>query len=108
MSPQQKNISIIHNCENHFYSWLTSRLSGMGVSIDNQQNLSDMLLHHERELIVIKQHLKPLQKWSRTKDECLVLSSTLNGNAETDEFLGELLEKTAFEGQILWLTLQEG
>ena len=108
MSPRQKNINIIHNCEKHFFNWLTIRLMEMGVTIESQHDLSEILLNHEKELGLIHQHLKPLQKWSRIKDECFSRSSQLNGNAESDEYLGELLEKTAFDGQVLWLTLQEG
>lgn len=107
MSPKQRNINIIHNCETHFYNWLKARLIEMGISVDSQQNLSGILVDHEYELDIIKQHFKPLQKWSKIKDECYSRTAQLNGSAQSDEYLLELVEKTAIEGQVLWLTLQE-
>lgn len=107
MSPEQNSIHIIHNCEKHFFELLRSYLVERGIVLDHQENLSDVLAHYERALDTIKQHLKPLQRWNKTKDECYALSLKLNGNAEKDEYLIDLMEKTAFEGQILWLTLQE-
>ena len=107
MSPKQRNINIIHNCEEHFYNWLKTRLIEMGISVDSQKNLSGILVDHQYELDIIKQHLKPLQKWSKTKDECYSRTTQLNGSAQSDEYLLELVEKTAIEGQVLWLTLQE-
>ena len=107
MSPKQKNINIIYNCEKLFSDWMKVRLGEKGISISNNKNLSVLLFSHEYELDNFKQHLKPLQKWNKNKDECYRLSTKLNGTAENDEQLATLIEKTAFEGQILWLTLQE-
>jgi hypothetical protein len=107
MSPRQRNINTIQNCEKHFYIWLKARLKEMGVSVDQQQNLSDILLNYEFELDIIKQHLKPLQRWCQIKDECISLTVQLNGKAQSEENLVEMVEKTAIEGQVLWLTLQE-
>lgn len=107
MSPRQKNINAIHSCEEYFYNWLKIRLVEEGISIDDQFYLSDLLINHEKDLTVLKQHLKPLQRWNRMKDECYNHSKILNGNVEKDELFARLIEKTAFEGQILWLTLKE-
>ena len=107
MSPEQNSINIIHNCEKHFFDLLRTYLVGKGITLDHQENLSDVLAQYEKALDIIKQHVKPLQRWNKTKDECYTLSQKLNGNAEKDEYLIGLMEKTAFEGQILWLTLQE-
>ena len=107
MSPKQKNINIIYNCEELFSDWMKVRLGEKGISISNSESLSVLLFSHEFELVNFKQHIKPLQMWNRNKDECYKLSTKLNGTAENDELLAALIEKTAFEGQILWLTLQE-
>lgn len=107
MSPQQRNISIIHNCENHFCDWLRNQLGSHGVLIKGKVGLTEILTNHENELNSVRQHLKPIKKWNITKDECYSLSSRLNGNGENDDRLGILVEKTAFEGQILWLTIQD-
>ena len=106
MSPEQNNISIIHNCEKHFFDWLKFRLNEKGVTIHCNTNLTDVLLNHGNELEELRQHLKPLNRWNKFKNECFLLSERLNGSAESDEYLIELMEKTAFEGQILWLTFQ--
>lgn len=107
MSPQQKNISIIHNCENHFCDWLKNRLVNHGIPINNQYSLSEILLNHESELEFVRQHIKPIKKWNTNKDECFNLSEKLNGRGNNDDHLMVLIERTAFEGQILWLTIQE-
>ena len=107
MSATEKNINIIHNCEERFYNWLKSRLDEHGINLQDQSNLSGLLEHYENELSTFKQHLKPLLKWNRTKDECYKMNEQLNGHAGQDQFLNDLIEKTAFEGQILWLTFQE-
>jgi len=107
MSPQQKSIDVIHNCEKHFYEWLKMRLDKKEISIEFGNNLSDFLTHHENKLIELEQHLKPLLKWNKVKNECYSLKAKLNGNADNDEYLKALMEKTAFEGQVLWLTLRE-
>ncbi len=107
MNATKKNIDIIHNCEERFYNWLKARLNDQGVNLREQPSLSIILDHYQGQLTVYRQHLKPLQKWNRVKDECYQLSNKLNGNADKDQYLSELLEKTAFEGQILWLTFQE-
>lgn len=102
-----KNIDIIHNCEERFYNWLKSRLIDHGIKLHDENNLSGLLEHYEAELSSFKQHLKPLLKWNRIKDECYNMNERMNGRAKSDEFLNNLVEKTAFEGQILWLTFQE-
>lgn len=107
MSPQYKNINIIHNCEEHLYNWLKVRLVERGVSVEHTANLSEILEHHESELDTLKQHIKPLKKWNKIKDRCYSLSTSLNGSAEQDEELGNLIEKAAMEGQVLWLTIKE-
>lgn len=107
MSPKQKNINIIHNCEVHFHDWLISRLAENGILVQSQENLSVVLTNHGNSVDAIGQHLKPLQKWNKSKDECYSLSVKLNGKAENNKYLADLMERTAFEGQILWLTLQQ-
>ncbi len=107
MSTVRKNIDIIHNCEERFYNWLKVRLTSQGISPDDQNDLSELLEHYSNELASFRQHLKPLLKWNKVKDECYEMSSALNGHAEQNEDLKELIEKTAFDGQILWLTFQE-
>lgn len=107
MSPQQKNISIIHSCEEHLFNWLKMKLVEHGISIPDEQSLSDILSTYENKLEFLRQHIKPIQKWNKVKDECYSLSAGLNGNAEHDDQLMVLIERAAFEGQVLWLTLQE-
>jgi len=107
MNTIEKNIGIIHNCEERFYNWLKSRLSDHGINQLDQADLSGLLELYEGELSGFKQHLKPLLKWNRIKNECYDLNDRLNGSAMNDESLNNLVEKTAFEGQILWLTFQE-
>jgi hypothetical protein len=107
MNTVQKNIDIIHNCEERFFNWLLLKLSCQGIAPVDQTDLSELLEHYEGELVDFRQHLKPLVRWNRVKDACVELSYDLNGQAENDEDLLDLLEKTAFEGQVLWLTFQE-
>lgn len=107
MTQKQKNINIIHNCENHFFNWLKFRLFQKGVAIDDQFTLTDILSIHEPELVALKQHIKQLQRWNKIKDECYSLSQSMNGNGEQSDHLQTLIEKAAFEGQVLWLTIQE-
>lgn len=107
MNATNKNINIIHNCEERFYNWLKARLTDQGINLLEQPNLSGILQHYQNELSVYRQHLKPLLKWNRVKNECYELNNKLNGFADNDQYLSELLEKTAFEGQILWLTFQK-
>ena len=106
MIPKQENINIIHNCEELFSKWLLARLGNKGISINGIGGLSELLNSHEQELSDIKQHIKPLRKWNKIKDECYSLTAKLNGAANINDQYAELIEKTAFEGQILWLTLQ--
>ena len=107
MSAIKRNIDIIHNCEERFYNWLKYRLNENGIELNEQPNLSNILEQYQTELITFKQHLKPLLKWNKVKDECFKLNARLNDHADNDEYLNDLIEKTAFEGQILWLTFQE-
>jgi hypothetical protein len=107
MNTVQKNIDIIHNCEERFFNWLQLKLSCQGITPGDQTDLSELLDHHEGDLDNFRQHLKPLVRWSKVKDVCYEMSYDLNGQAESDEDLLDLLEKTAFEGQVLWLTFQE-
>lgn len=107
MNATKKNIDIIQNCEERFYNWLKTRLTDQGINLRQQPNLSEILENYQKELSVYRQHLKPLLKWNRVKDECVALNKKLNGHAENDQILSELIEKTAFDGQILWLTFQE-
>lgn len=107
MSPQQRNISIIRNCEDHFCDWLKNQLGNNGILTDDQVGLTEILSNHENELDSVRQHLKPIKRWNKVKDECFGLSSRLNGNGESNDKLSVLVEKTAFEGQILWLTIQD-
>jgi len=107
MSTIEKNIDIIHNCEERFYKWLRSRLLDHGIKLQDQQDLSHLLESHEGELQIFKQHLKPLLKWNQVKDECYKMNARLNGHAQHDEYLNQLIEQTAFDGQVLWLTFQE-
>ena len=107
MSPKQKNINIINNCEELFSDWMKVRLGEKGISISNSENLSVLLFSHEYELANFKQHIKPLQEWNKNKDACYKLSTKQNSTTENDELFAALSEKTAFEGQILWLTLRE-
>ena len=107
MSTTEKSINVIHNCERHFYEWLKLRLYKKGIILNNQDDLSIVLSQHENSLDELKQHLKPLLKWDKIKNECYVLSASLNGSADNDGYFVGLIEKAAFEGQILWLTLEE-
>ena len=107
MNATKKNIDIIHNCEERVYNWLKARLTDQGIKLFEQPNLSGILEHYQSELSGYRQHLKPQVKWNRVKDECFELNNKLNGHADNDQYLSELIEKTAFEGQILWLTFQE-
>lgn len=107
MSPQKRNISIIHNCEDHLFNWLKIRMSEHGISFDQQSNLTEVLCNYESELSFLRQHIKQIQQWNKIKEECYSLSSELNGYGEQDENFMNLVEKVAFDGQILWLTIQE-
>lgn len=107
MNTVKKNIDIIHNCEERFFNWLRLKLSCQGITPGDKNDLSELLDHHEGDLVSFRQHLKPLVRWSKLKDTCYEMSYDLNGQAESDEDLLDLLEKTAFEGQVLWLTFQE-
>lgn len=108
MNPKRKSINIIYNCEELFSDWLKVRLGEKGISICGSENLATLLINHEHEFANFEQHLKPLQKWNKNKDECYKLSTEINGNSEYNEQFTAFAEKTAFEGQVLWLTLQEG
>lgn len=103
MSPRQKNINIIHNCETLFSNWLLVRLGKIGISLKDTCGLSELLNGHDQELANLKQHIKPLRRWNKSKDDCY----SLTAKSTVDEHHSELVEKTAFEGQILWLTLRE-
>ena len=107
MSPQQKNISIIHNCEEHLFNWLKIRLHDHGVLTLDHNCLSDILSNYEKDLEFLRQHIKTIKKWNQIKEECYSLSSEMNGSGDNDEHLQGLIEKAAFEGQVLWLTIQE-
>ncbi len=107
MNTVQKNFDIIHNCEERFFNWLVFKLSCQGILPGDQTDLSDLLEHYEEDLISYRQHIKPLVRWNKVKDACYDFNASLNGYAENDEDLIDLLEKTAFEGQVLWLTFQE-
>jgi hypothetical protein len=107
MTAIEKNIDVIHNCEERFYNWLKVHLSENGMYRQEQSNLSGILENYETELSTFRQHLKPLLRWNKIKEECYTLTTRLNGQADNDDYLRGLIEKTAFEGQILWLTFQE-
>ena len=107
MNPQQKNINIVHNCEEHLYNWLKVRLNQHGIYIDKPCSLAEILSLYEKESDALKQHIEPIQKWNKIKDECYELSTKLNGQGEYDDQLYALSERAAFEGQILWLTIRE-
>ena len=107
MIKQQKNLGIIHNCEELFSKWLKARLENRGIPITNGEQLSELLINYEHELANLKQQIKPLQKWNKIREECVELKTTINGGVGNDEHLSKLIEKTAFEGQILWLTFQD-
>ena len=60
MTAIEKNIDVIHNCENRFYNWLKVHLCDHGIYRQDQSNLTGILEHYERELSTFRQHLKPL------------------------------------------------
>ena len=107
MSPQQKNLSIIHNCEEYLLNWLKEKMNEQGIAPSNQGNLSDLLTCHEEALTFLNQHIKPIKKWISTKREYERLSATERPDENSEEQLSTLGEKVAFEGQVLWLTIQE-
>ena len=107
MDKQRKSIGIIHSCEELFSKWLKSRLENKGIPISNSEHLSELLINYEKELANINQQIKPLQKWNKVREECVELTAKMNGEARNDEHISKLIEKTAFEGQILWLTFQD-
>ena len=82
-------------------------MSERGIAIDQLNNLTDILRKYESELFFLHQHIKQIQKWNEVKEECYELSSELNGYGEQDDRLSNLVEKVAFDGQVLWLTIQE-
>lgn len=107
MNDLDKHIDIIHNCETRFYNWLKFRLGEKGILMSDRCDLSELLVNYENELNTYRQQIKPLQKWDKIKCECYELGSSLNGHADDDIAFAKLVEKTAFDGQVLWLTFQE-
>ncbi len=107
MNPQQKNINIIHSCEEHFFELLKLRLGEQGISIEDSMSLSEILQLYSKQLDSLRQHIKPLLKWDKVKDECYSLSNKMNGSGKRDEYLQSLIEKVAFEGQVLRLTIHD-
>ncbi len=107
MIKQQKNLGIIQNCEELFSDWLKARLKNKGIPINSSEHLTELLSKYEDEMINFNQQIKPLQKWNKIREECFGLTTKLNGGGGNDKQLADLIEKTAFEGQILWLTFQE-
>ena len=107
MTAHQKNIHIVHNCEEHLLNWLKIILRDHGIVVNDSSNLTEVLAKYEKELDSLRQHIKPLKKWNKIKNECYSLYTKLNGNGENDELFFTLSERAAFEGQILWLTIRE-
>ncbi len=102
------NFDTIQNCEQHFCKWIKVRLHQHGIHTDYHQNLKELLHRHSEELDQMEQHIKPLKRWCQIKDECYGLAGDMDDVATFDEpQIKELMEKIAFEGQILLLTMQD-
>ncbi len=100
-----KYIDIIHTCEDLFSEWLIKRLKLIGREVSRDLAFSDILSIYENELSIDQQHIKPLMKWNEHKTKCYSYTTDkMNGNSKN---IQDFMEKTAFDGQVLWLTLQE-
>lgn len=95
-----KWIGIISHCEKLFTEWLCKKLSQAGHSMQTDADLSEILLKYEKKCSGDQQHVKPLLSWNDKR--CFCLNQIKNGQYDKD--LQYLLEKTAFEGQVLLLT----
>jgi hypothetical protein len=100
----EKWIGIISQCEKLFIEWLCHKLSQAGHSIKGDSDLSEILVNYEKKCNGDQQHLKPLLSWNDKR--CLCLDQLKNDQSVPDKELKYLLEKTAFEGQVLLLTFK--
>lgn len=97
-----KWIGIISQCEKLFIEWLSNKLTSAGHSIQNNSDLSEILVSYENKCKGDQQHIKPLLSWNDKRSYCLERLE----NSQYDNDLHYLLEKTAFEGQVLLLTFK--
>ncbi len=106
MKTINQHISTINFCENLFCTWVKNELRKVGVELNGEIEFSEILSRYTKEFQSENQHIKPLVRWNENKKRCVNLSSKknlVNGDFKNYE---SLLEKTAFDGQVLWLTLK--
>lgn len=78
-----------------------------GIQINQRSNLTEILFNHENQMSFLNQHLKQIQQWNKIKEECYDLSTRALNDYKDDERLENLVEKAAFDGQVLWMTIQD-
>jgi len=105
MSPNHNHLLMIHHCEDLFKEWLSLKLSDMGIPVNTSTALSDILNRYGNKMKKNQQHLRPLLRWDQRKNECYKLEELLSRKDNGSQHQ-QLIETTAFEGQILWLTIK--
>ena len=78
-----------------------------GIKINQKSNLTEILFNYQNQMSFLNQHLKQIRQWNEIKEECYDLSSRNLHDYDQDERLERLVEKVAFDGQVLWMTIQE-
>jgi hypothetical protein len=106
MNTSHNHLSTIHHCEDLFKEWLSLKLSDLGIQTNSQTELSDILDKYAGKMKKNQQHLKPLARWDQRKKECYKLFNEPLASNGSEYIENRLIESTAFEGQILWLTIK--
>ncbi|MGF1638094.1 MAG: hypothetical protein ACFCUU_13535 [Cyclobacteriaceae bacterium] len=94
----------IKHCEHLFLAWLQGKLASNGVKAYEFKDLTVALKEYEKFFKGDQQHIKPLMHWNENRLRCDNFLPIHTEN-HSMEFL-YLLEKTAFDGQVLLLTFK--
>jgi hypothetical protein len=102
------SIHAIHRCENLFFDWIYDKLRNLDVAVPRNIDLSDVISLYEHKLHPENQLLKPLKQWDKKRAQCLHISAGDHAADHlSDAEYQQMLETTAFDGQVLWLTLKK-
>jgi len=97
----------LDQCEEQFRNWLLKKLSKQGCIVHDNQSFRDLLKTYEHYVNSDHQHINPLLNWMKENQRCQNMKTIyLTQHQLTRDDL-YLLEKTALNGAVLWLTFQD-
>lgn len=102
---EKKLFETLYKCESDFSTWVQSKLHSVASPNIVSDDLTAVLADSEFYLNKEMQLIKPIKRWNENKERCYKMGIKSGKSTALKQSELDFLRQTAFDGQVLLLTV---